>query len=41
MRAAEFRILFKRRTAIDAKNTVAKAVRSPFVGVNGFALAFA
>jgi len=41
MRTTEFWQLFKLPESIDAKNTFAKAVRSPFLGVNGFALAYA
>lgn len=40
MRAAELQHLFKLLDSIDAKNTFAKAVRSPFMA-NGFALAYA
>ncbi len=41
MRAIEMKQLFKLLQSIDAKNTFAKAVRSPFIGVNGLALAYA
>ena len=41
MRAAEFQKLFKLLERIRVKNTTATAVRSPFAGMNGFALAFA
>jgi len=40
MRTIEFRLLFKQSESIDAKNTFAKAIRSPFMA-NGFALAYA
>jgi len=36
----EMKQLFKLLQSIDAKNTFAKAVRSPFMA-NGFALAYA
>lgn len=41
MRTVELRKLFKLPQSISAKNTIAKAIRSPFLAMNGFALAYA
>jgi len=40
MRAVELQKLFKSLGSISAKNTFAKAVVSPYFGVNDFAFAF-